>query len=209
MHHFVHTPYVHPQNGQTYEKCLMTQDGFAFLAFGYTGKEAARFKEMYINEFNRMRDELTKPQMTLPQNYVEALKALVASEEQKAILVSEKLAIEAKLEADRPKVLFADSVSESKDSILVYDMAKILRQDGVMIGGNRFFEWLREKGYLIKSGSDYNMPTQRSMDLGIFEVKMGTRNGSDGTIRTTRTPKITGKGQIYFVNKFKGSSQAV
>lgn len=115
-----------------------------------------------------------------------------------------RVAAEQKIEADRPLVLFAESVQISKDSILVNDLAKMLKQKGVDIGEKRMFEWLREEGYLIKSGSERNMPTQRSMDLKIMEIKMGSRNGSDGTIKLTRTPKITGKGQTYFINKFLG-----
>jgi anti-repressor protein len=186
-------------NGQSYTKYLITQDGFAFLVMGYTGKEAARFKEMYITEFNRMRDELNKPQIALPQTYKEALVALLSK-------VEENEHLQHKIETDRPKVLFADSVEVSKDSILVSDMAKMLRQNGIMIGGIRLFQWLRENGYLVKSGSDYNMPTQRSMELQLFEVKVGSRNGSDGSVKITRTPKVTGKGQIYFINKFKSKS---
>lgn len=120
----------------------------------------------------------------------------------------EKSRLEAQIEADRPKVLFADSLAVSKDSILVADLAKVLRQNGIDMGEKRLFVWLRENGYLIKGGSEYNQPTQRSMDIGIMEIKIGYRGSSDGTTKITRTPKITGKGQIYFINKFKGTPQA-
>jgi len=107
-------------------------------------------------------------------------------------------------EADRPKVLFAYSVQASKTSVLVRELAKILHQNGIDIGEKRLFTWLRENGYLIKQkGSDYNMPTQRSMELKIFEIKESTVNTPDGKTLITRTPKVTGKGQVYFVNKFK------
>lgn len=119
-----------------------------------------------------------------------------------------RIAAEAKIEADRPKVLFAESLQISKDSILVADLAKLLKQNGIDIGETRLFKWLRENGYLIKSGSEYNMPTQRSMDLKIMEIKVGYRGSSDGTTKITRTPKITGKGQMYFINKFKGFAEA-
>ena len=103
----------------------------------------------------------------------------------------------------KPKALFADSVASSHTSILVGELAKILRSNGVNIGANRLFKWLRNNGYLIKrNGSDRNMPTQKSMDLGLFEIKEGTRLHADGSIAVTKTPKVTGKGQIYFVNKF-------
>ena len=110
----------------------------------------------------------------------------------------------AKIEEDRPKVVFADAVAASRTSILVGDLAKLLRQNDFEIGQNRLFEWLRKKGYLGKSGSSYNMPTQRSMELGLLEIKEGTVVNPDGSIRTTRTPKVTGKGQEYFINKFLG-----
>lgn len=112
--------------------------------------------------------------------------------------------LEAKVEQDKPKVLFADSVVASKTSILVGEMAKILKQNGVDTGQQRFFEWLRESGYLIKrKGTDYNMPTQRSMELGLFEIKETSITHSDGHVTVNKTPKVTGKGQVYFVNHFK------
>ena len=113
-----------------------------------------------------------------------------------------RLALEAKAEADKPKVLFADAVSASHTSILVGDLAKLLRQNGVEIGQNRLFRFLREKGYLCSQGDRYNLPTQRSMDRGWFQVKETTINQPDGSIRITRTVKVTGKGQQYFINMF-------
>lgn len=118
-----------------------------------------------------------------------------------------RLKAEEQIQADRPKVIFADSLLVSKDSILVNDLAKLLKQNGIDIGGNRLFRYLREEGYLIKSGSQYNMPTQRSMEMKLFEVKVGTRQSSDGTSKITRTPKVTAKGQVYFINKFKRQSK--
>ncbi|MEB6147356.1 phage antirepressor KilAC domain-containing protein [Enterococcus casseliflavus] len=103
----------------------------------------------------------------------------------------------------KPKALFADSVSASHTSILVGDLAKLIKQNGVDIGARRLFKWLREKGYLIKrKGTDWNMPTQKSMDLGLFEVKETVVSHSDGHTSINKTPKVTGKGQVYFVNKF-------
>lgn len=113
--------------------------------------------------------------------------------------------LEARAEADRPKVLFADSVTASKSSILVGEMAKLLKQNGVHTGQNRLFETLRKKGFLIRrQGTDYNMPTQKSMELGLFEIKETVINHSDGHTSVSKTPKITGKGQQYFVNMFLG-----
>lgn len=103
----------------------------------------------------------------------------------------------------KPKEIFADAVSASHTSILVGDMAKLLKQNGVEIGQKRLFEWLRENGYLIKrKGSDWNMPTQKSMEMGLFDIKESTVNSPDGSVRINRTTKVTGKGQQYFINKF-------
>jgi anti-repressor protein len=104
----------------------------------------------------------------------------------------------------KPKAIFADAVAASHTSILVGELAKILKQNGVNIGQNRLYEWLRENGYLIKGNkrTDRNAPTQRSMDMGLFEVKISTVVNSDGSVRETRTTKVTGKGQQYFINKF-------
>ena len=108
------------------------------------------------------------------------------------------------LEAQHPKVIFADSVSVSNTSILIGELAKIIKGNGVDIGEKRFFEWLRNNKYLIsRKGTDYNAPTQKSMDLGIFKVKETVVTHSDGHITINKTTKVTGKGQIYFVNKFK------
>ena len=107
-----------------------------------------------------------------------------------------------KIEADRPKVLFADAVETSKSTILVGDLAKLLKQNGVDIGQKRLFAWMRDNGYLIKGGASKNMPTQSAMDKKLFEVKETTINNPDGSIRVTRTTKVTGKGQQYFIEKF-------
>lgn len=112
----------------------------------------------------------------------------------------------AKLEAYKPKAIFADAVSASKTSILVGELAKILQQNGVAIGQNRLFAWLRNNGYLCCYGERYNMPTQRSMEMSLFEIKETTINNPDGSIRVSRTVKVTGKGQQYFINKFLGGS---
>lgn len=110
--------------------------------------------------------------------------------------------LEQKIEQDRPKVVFADAVSVSKGAILIGDLAKILRQNGVEMGQTRLFQWLRENGYLIKQkGSGYNMPTQKSMELGLFKIKETCVTHSDGHTTLNRTPKVTGKGQVYLVSK--------
>ena len=104
----------------------------------------------------------------------------------------------------KPKALFADSVASSTSSILVGQLAALIRQNGVDMGQNRLFEWMRERGYLVASGSRRNSPTQKSLDMGLFEVKERAINNPDGSVRLTLTTKVTGKGQIYFVNKFVG-----
>lgn len=118
--------------------------------------------------------------------------------------------LNSQIETMKPKALFADAVETSESSVLVGELSKILRQNGIDIGQNRLFAWLRENGFLIKQkGENYNLPTQRAMDMGLFEIKKRTINNPDGSIRTTRTPKVTGKGQIYFVNKFLAEKEAV
>ncbi|WP_338712702.1 phage antirepressor [Lacticaseibacillus paracasei] len=111
-------------------------------------------------------------------------------------------ALKADNETMKPKALFADAVATSHTSILIGDLAKLIRQNGVDIGQNRLFAWLREHGYLIGSGDRRNMPTQRAMDLGLFDIKERTFQNPDGSVRITKTTKVTGKGQQYFINKF-------
>ena len=111
--------------------------------------------------------------------------------------------LEDKMKENKPKVLFADSVETSKNTILIGELAKIIKQNGVDIGQKRLFTWLRDNGFLIKrEGTDYNMPTQKSMELELFEIKETAVTHSDGHISINKTPKVTGKGQVYFVNKF-------
>ncbi|MFH6020276.1 phage antirepressor KilAC domain-containing protein [Staphylococcus aureus] len=116
--------------------------------------------------------------------------------------------LETKIERDKPKIVFADAVATTKTSILVGELAKIIKQNGVNIGQRRLFEWLRQNGFLIKrKGVDYNMPTQYSMERELFEIKETSITHSDGHTSISKTPKVTGKGQQYFVNKFLGEKQ--
>lgn len=120
-----------------------------------------------------------------------------------------RIQLEQKVAEDHPKVLFADSVATSNSTILIGELAKILRQNGVDIGQNRLFDWMRNNGYLIcRKGADYNMPTQRSMELGLFKIKETAITHSDGTTSVTKTVKVTGKGQQYFINKFLNDKTA-
>lgn len=115
--------------------------------------------------------------------------------------------LEQKIESDRPKTIFADAVSTSKTSILIGDLAKLICQNGYQIGQKRLFQWMRDNGYLIKSGFSYNMPMQRYVEQGLFEVKESNVQNPDGSVRITRTTKVSGKGQVYFVNKFLGRKE--
>ncbi|MFP3579962.1 phage antirepressor KilAC domain-containing protein [Arthrobacter sp. SIMBA_036] len=136
-----------------------------------------------------------------PQTYAEALRELASSVEAQA-------ALEAKIAADAPKVLFADSVATSETTILVGDLAKILRGNGVGVGANRLFAQLREDGYLIRRpGTDWNMPTQKAMELELFKVKETAVTHSDGHVTVSKTPKVTGKGQAYFINRYSPASK--
>jgi anti-repressor protein len=140
---------------------------------------------------------------TVPQSLPEALRAYAAE-------VEAREALAAKVAADAPKVLFADSVATSQTTILVGDLAKILRGNGVMIGANRLFAQLREDGYLIRrEGTDWNMPTQRAMELELFKVKETAVTHSDGHVTVSKTPKVTGKGQSYFVNRYCSNKELV
>ena len=130
-----------------------------------------------------------------PDVFIRVLQEL-KNEREKAKALSEQI------EMNKPKVIFAESVETSKNSILIRELAKLLRQNGYIVGQNRLFAELRERGYLMKCGSDYNMPTQKSMELGLMEILERTINRGEGQILVKRTPKITGKGQIYFVNMF-------
>ena len=180
--------------GREQRAYLMNRDGFTLLAMGFTGKAALEWKLKYIAAFNEMEKKLTEqPQLTRSQLLATAL--IAAHEE-----LEEK---DKQIETMKPKALFADAVSASKKSILVGEMAKLLSQNGINIGQNRLLDWLRRNGYLIKDPkrSDYNLPTQRSMEMGLFEIKETTIQHSDH-ISINRTPKISGRGQVYFVNLF-------
>ena len=183
--------------GRKQRMYLINRDGFSLLVMSFTGKEALEWKLKYIEAFNRMEKILVNQapsyQITDP---IERAKAWIQEQE-------EKKALEGHIEALKPKALFADSVSASKTCILIGDLAKLIQQNGHQIGQNRLFESLRKNGYLIrKKGNSYNMPTQSSMEQGLFEIKETVISHSDGHTTINKTPKVTGKGQVYFVNKF-------
>lgn len=192
---FYKTEYVHEQNGQSYPMYLMNRDGFTLLAMGFNGKAALEWKLKYIAAFNEMEKKLAdQPQLTRSQLLATALIAAHEELEEKDKQIAELT----------PKGIFADAVSASSQSILVGEMAKLLSQNGIQMGQNRLFSWMRENGYLIKDRkrTDYNMPTQKSMELRLFEIKETSIAHSDGHTSINKTPKVTGIGQVYFVNLF-------
>ena len=181
--------------GQKFPEYMMNRDGFSLLVMGFTGKAALEWKLKYIQAFNAMEKKLAqRPQLSRSELMAQALIAAHDELEHKDRQIAELT----------PKGIFADAVSASKKSILVGELAKLLCQNGVQIGQNRLFSWMRERGYLIKDPkrSDYNMPTQRAVEQGLFEIKETTVVHSDGHTSINKTPKVTGKGQIYFVNQF-------
>lgn len=155
-----------------------------------------------------MTQETLEKALTSPDFLIQ-LATNLKEEKQKRIEAEKKAEIaEQTIKSNAPKVLFADAVSTSQRSCLVAELAKILQQNGVNIGQNRLFAWLRENGYLCSKGQYYNQPTQKAMDLGLFELKQTTINKPDGSILVSTTTKVTGKGQVYFVNKFLGKDAA-
>ncbi len=139
---------------------------------------------------------------SIPKDYPSALRALADQCECNQKLVAENQAM-------KPKALFADAVKSSKTSILVGELAKLIKQNGIELGEKRLFTWLRDNGYLMsRKCSDWNMPTQKSMELGLFEINERNVFNSDGSVRITKTPRVTGKGQTYFINKFLSGKAA-
>ena len=185
--------------GKSYKEYLMNRDGFSLLVMGFTGKEAMEWKIKYIEAFNAMEKKLSKPQLTLMEQMAQGLLAAQQLLAEKSKQVEH---LTTTIEEQKPKVLFADAVSASKTSILIGDLAKLIRQNGVEVGQKRLFEWLRNNGWLMKSGNSKNMPTQRGMEMKLFEVKEGSYVDSNGVNVVTKTTKVTGKGQQYFVNVF-------
>lgn len=178
---------------QNKETIVINESGVYALIFGSKLPSAKKFKHWVTSE---VLPQIRKTgSYKMPRTYAEALRELADQAEQ-----NEKLQLENK--TMKPKALFADAVNDSETDILIGDLAKLIKQNGHDIGQKRLFAWMRDNGYLIKSGSSKNMPTQRAMQLGLYRVKERTINNPDGSVRITKTTKVTGKGQIYFVNKF-------
>lgn len=186
------------------EMTVINESGLYSLILGSKLESAKRFKHWVTSEVLpsiRKNGGYIAGQETLSDDELMAKALLVAQNkiaERDGIIQRQR----EQIEADKPKTIFADAVSASKTSILVGDLAKLICQNGYQIGQKRLFEWLRENGYLVKSGASKNMPMQRYIEQGLFEVKESSFQNPDGSVRITKTTKITGKGQIYFINKF-------
>ena len=194
---------------QDKETIIINESGLYSLILSSKMPDAKKFKHWVTSEVipsvrknggyisgqeNLTDEELLSKALLVAQNKIADRDRIIASKQER-------------IEQMRPKEIFADSVATSKNSILIGDLAKMICQNGVEIGQKRLFDWMREKGYLIKTGSSKNLPTQKSIDLGIMEVKERALNNPDGSVRITLTPKVTGKGQVYFVNKFLGEKK--
>lgn len=191
-------------SGQNREVAIINESGLYSLVLSSKLPTAKKFKRWVTSEVipsirkhgAYMTPDKLEEVLLSPDTLIQLARNLKSEQEARR-------AAEAKIEADHPKVLFADAVSASKQSILVGELAKLLKQNGVDIGQQRLFDWLRSKGYLIRrKGTDRNMPTQRAMEMGLFEIKETTISHSDGHISINKTPKVTGKGQVYFINQF-------
>ena len=187
--------------GREQRAYLMNRDGFTLLAMGFTGKAALEWKLKYIAAFNEMEKKLTEqPKLTRSQLLATALIAAHEELEEKDKRIE---LLTADTERMKPKEIFSDAVSTSQNSILVGELAKLLKQNGIEIGEKRLYAWMRENGYLIKrKGADWNKPTQRSMEMKLFTIKETVICHSDGHTSVNTTTKVTGIGQVYFVNLF-------
>ncbi len=184
---------------------LLSERGYAKLLKIFDDDLAWDKYEEILDGYFRMKEEKRSIEELLlsPDTIIKIATQLKVEQE-------ERKRLEAKVIADRPKVLFAEALEVSDNTILIGELAKILKQNSIEIGQNRLFEQLRQEGYLMKvKGDRWNDPTQYAMELGLFEIKKRSINNPDGSVRTTKTTKVTAKGQIYFINKFKSSEELV
>lgn len=182
--------------GQSRDMTIINESGLYSLVLSSKLPSAKKFKRWVTSEVLPALRKTGQYQVKELSGQELMAKALI--EAQSVLAAKDK-----QIEEMKPKALFADAVATSHTSILVGELAKILKQNGIDMGQKRLFAWLREKGYLIKrQGTDYNMPTQKAMELGLFEIKEGSYVNGSGVNITTKTPKVTGKGQQYFINKF-------
>ena len=197
--------------GQFRKMTLINQSGLYSLILSSKMPNARKFKHWVTSEVlpairehgAYMTDEKIEEVLTDPDTIIKLATQLKDERQQRLIEQQLRKDAESQVHEMKPKALFADSVATSKSTILIGELAKILRGNGVDIGATRLFKWMRANGYLIsRKGSDWNMPTQRAMNLGLFKIKETTINHSNGSTSISKTPKVTGKGQQYFVNKF-------
>lgn len=190
--------------GGTQEMTVVTESGLYSAILGSKVEGARQFKRWVTHEVlpsirkrgGYLTPEATEKALTDPDFIIQLATSL---KEERA----KRAALEAENEANKPKVLFADAVTTSHTSILVGDLAKLVQQNGIPLGANRLFKWLRKHGYLIsRKGTDWNMPTQKAQELGLFRVKETAVTHPDGHVTVNRTPKVTGKGQEYFISRF-------
>lgn len=187
------------RSGQKRDMTMLTEDGLYEVLMQSTKPNAKPFKKEVKQILKTIRKTGMYATDELLDNPDLAIQAFTKLKEER----EKRKALEAKIEEQKPQVLFANTVKSSYTSILVGELAKILTQGGFKTGQNRLFDLLRKDGFLIsRQGTDYNMPTQKSMELGLFEIKESTVNNPDGSIRISKTPKVTGKGQEYFINRF-------
>ena len=187
-------------SGQNREMWFLTEDGLYEVLMQSRKPIAKQFKKEVKKILKSIRMNGMYATDKLLDNPDLAIQAFTKLKEER----EKRKALEIKIEEQKPKVIFAEAVETSKTLILIGDLAKLIKQNGTDMGQKRMFTWLRDNGYLIKrQGSDYNMPTQKAMELGLFEIKETAVTHSDGHITVNKTPKVTGKGQIYFINKFK------
>lgn len=189
-HNFVEG-YYKDANQQDRPCFNLTKKGCLILASGYD----AVLREKIINRWEELEMNNQSNNFQIPQTFAEAL--MLAAKQAEQIESQHK-----QLQEQQPKVLFSDVVAGSRSSCLIGELAKLITQGGYTIGQNRLFQWMRDNGYMGKKGENYNIPYQQYVEQGLFELKKGTRSGNDGVMYTTITPKVTGKGQIYFLNKF-------
>lgn len=202
----VHTP------GGMQNRLYLNESGFYTIVLKSRKPEAKAFKRWVTSEVLPAIRKTGGYMVAQPDETPEQLmaRALKVADDTIRRVKQQNAALTQENEAMRPKALFADAVAASSSTILVGELAKILAQNGVEnMGQRRLFEWLRSNGYLIRrQGSDWNMPTQRSMDMGLFEIKETAVTHADGHVTVSKTPKVTGKGQRYFINKFLGEEVA-
>ena len=201
---FAETTYMDAQ-GKRQPMFLMNRDGFSLLTMSLTGEKAMAFKVAFIEQFNRMEQaikELAPATPAIPQTFAQALR--LAAEQAETIEAQQK-----QLEAQAPKVAFATAIINSPSSCGIDELAKLLKQNGVDMGEIRLFQWLRDNDYLCSVGTARNQPTQKALDMGLFELKPQTWTNpkTDEVMTTTRT-MVTGKGKEYFINKFLYNQQA-